>query len=103
MMQYDASGYQGDSIATVLQCDTSYSKGVDKGGGGGGGGGLRGLKPPLFLRFPSLIINHQFSIHEFCLKFINIIMTGYEIQLICYSVHLKTIYFVLVNMHQLTL
>ena len=44
-----------------------YSKGVDKGGGGGGGGG--GLKPPHFLRFPSLIINHQFSIHEFYLKF----------------------------------
>ena len=44
-------------------------KGVDK---GGGGGGLGGLKPPHFLRFPSLIINHQFSIHEFYLKFPNI-------------------------------
>ena len=48
MMQYDASGYQGDSIATVLQCDTSYSKGVDK-----GGGGARGAKaPPTFWDFP---------------------------------------------------
>ena len=53
---------------TSLSSDLAITpnKGVDKGGGGGGGGG------GYFLRFPSLIINHQFSIHEFYLEFPNI-------------------------------